>query len=139
MQARMAHASRLGQKQREIAKVGNNNGRLRIATPPWVAHAKPPGPKKEEILNDSNNNVQLRIANATMAKTKASFPSTEAAWTKNNGQLRFHRSHLDQKLYVDGKRKRCENKYNHGWHQQVTKQKLLICYSTAQSHHMTLS
>ena len=26
-------------------KVGNNNGQLRIATPPRVAHAKPPGPK----------------------------------------------------------------------------------------------
>ena len=26
-------------------KVGNNNGKLRIATPPRVMHAKPPGPK----------------------------------------------------------------------------------------------
>ena len=26
-------------------KVGNNNGQLRIATPPRLAHAKPPGPK----------------------------------------------------------------------------------------------
>ena len=32
-------------KKRERAKVGNNNGQLRIATPPWMAHAKPPGPK----------------------------------------------------------------------------------------------
>ena len=37
----------VGQKQkteRKRAKVGNNNGQLRIATPPRVAHAKPPGP-----------------------------------------------------------------------------------------------
>ena len=44
--------SEVGQKQktekkrgRERAKVGNNNGQLRIATPPQVAHAKPPEPK----------------------------------------------------------------------------------------------
>ena len=42
----------MGQKQdrkkgrRE--KVGNNNGQLRIATPPRVAHAKPPGPKERD-------------------------------------------------------------------------------------------
>ena len=30
-------------------KVGNNNGQLRIATPPWVAHLKPPGPKFKQI------------------------------------------------------------------------------------------
>ena len=34
--------------ERERTKVGNNNGQLRIATPPWVPHAKPPGP----ICND---------------------------------------------------------------------------------------
>ena len=35
-----------GEKERkkERAKVGNNNGQLRIATPPRVVHAKPPGP-----------------------------------------------------------------------------------------------
>ena len=33
-------------REKERPKVGNNNGQLRIATPPWVAHAKPPGPKK---------------------------------------------------------------------------------------------
>ena len=48
------------------ARVGNNNGQLRIATPPRVAHAKPPGPKKKEKRgerpNDGNNNGQLRIA-----------------------------------------------------------------------------
>ena len=32
-------------RERERPKVGNNNGQLRIATPPRVAHAKPPGPK----------------------------------------------------------------------------------------------
>ena len=31
--------------QKKRPKDGNNNGQLRIATPPWVAHAKPPGPK----------------------------------------------------------------------------------------------
>ena len=49
-----AHGSfpKVGQKQKtererkkERPKVGNNNGQLRIATPPRVAHAKPPGPK----------------------------------------------------------------------------------------------
>ena len=28
------------QRKKERAKVGNNNGQLRIAMPPWVAHAK---------------------------------------------------------------------------------------------------
>ena len=31
-------------KKERGAKVGNNNGQLRIATQPSVAHAKPPGP-----------------------------------------------------------------------------------------------
>ena len=31
-------------KKKERPKVCNNNGQLRIATPPKVAHAKPPGP-----------------------------------------------------------------------------------------------
>ena len=30
------------EKKRERLKVGNNNGQLRIATPPQVAHARPP-------------------------------------------------------------------------------------------------
>ena len=46
---RMVHAWRTqaawAKKKRERPKVGNNNGQLRIATPPRVAHAKPPGPK----------------------------------------------------------------------------------------------
>ena len=33
-------------KEERGAKVGNNNGQLRIATPPPGAHTKPPGPKK---------------------------------------------------------------------------------------------
>ena len=33
-------------KKEERPTVGNNNGQLRIATPPQVAHAKPPGPKR---------------------------------------------------------------------------------------------
>ena len=32
-------------EKRERPKVGNNNGQLRIATPPRVAHTKQPGPK----------------------------------------------------------------------------------------------
>ena len=32
-------------RDRERPKVGNNNGQLRIGTPPRVAHAKLPGPK----------------------------------------------------------------------------------------------
>ena len=40
-----------GKKERERrAKVGNNNGQLRIATLPRVAHAKPPGPIYKELL-----------------------------------------------------------------------------------------
>ena len=31
-------------KKEERPKVGNNNGQLRIATPPRLAHVKPPGP-----------------------------------------------------------------------------------------------
>ena len=31
-------------REKERPKVGNNNGLLRIATPPRVALAKPPGP-----------------------------------------------------------------------------------------------
>ena len=38
---------RRNEKKRERLKVGNNNGQLRIATPPRVAYAKPPGPKKK--------------------------------------------------------------------------------------------
>ena len=34
-------------KKEERPKVGNNNGQLRIATPPRVAHAKPPRPKSQ--------------------------------------------------------------------------------------------
>ena len=37
-------------KKEERAKVGNNNGQLRIATPPRVAHVKPPGPKYVERM-----------------------------------------------------------------------------------------
>ena len=35
------------ERERERLNNGENNGQLRIATPPWVAHAKPPGPKHE--------------------------------------------------------------------------------------------
>ena len=32
------------ERKKERPRVGNNNGQLRIATPPQVAHAKPPVP-----------------------------------------------------------------------------------------------
>ena len=35
------------EKEKERTKVGNNNGQLCIATPPWVVHVKPPGPSIE--------------------------------------------------------------------------------------------
>ena len=37
------------ERKRERPKVGNNNGLLRIETPPRMAHAKPPGPINEAI------------------------------------------------------------------------------------------
>ena len=40
-------------KRRE--KVGNNNGQLRIATPPPVAHAKLPGPRFSKVHTLSNS------------------------------------------------------------------------------------
>ena len=43
----------VGQKQkteRERAKVDNNNGQLRIETPPRVAHAKLSGPKLGDVM-----------------------------------------------------------------------------------------
>ena len=33
------------ERNKKRPKVCDNNGQLRIATPPRVAHAKPPGPK----------------------------------------------------------------------------------------------
>ena len=35
-------------KEKKRLNDGNNNGQLRIATPPRVAHAKPLGPKKKK-------------------------------------------------------------------------------------------
>ena len=35
-------------RKKERLNDGNNNGQLRIATPPRVAHAKPPGPKEKK-------------------------------------------------------------------------------------------
>ena len=37
--------SRRRRRKRKKKKGGENNGQLRIATPPRVVHAKPPGPK----------------------------------------------------------------------------------------------
>ena len=39
-------------KEKERAKIGNNNGQLRIATPNRVAHAKPSGPKSDKLYLD---------------------------------------------------------------------------------------
>ena len=38
-------------RKKERLNDGNNNGQLRIATPPRVAHAKPPGPKNISFIN----------------------------------------------------------------------------------------
>ena len=50
----------VGQKQKtekkEGPKVGNNNGQLRIATPPQVAHTKLPGPKSVPWYSGSGLN-----------------------------------------------------------------------------------
>ena len=42
------------EKKERRPKVGNNNGQLRIATPPRVAHAKPPG------LISANYNIKIK-------------------------------------------------------------------------------
>ena len=42
------------EKERKRPKVGNNNGQLRIATPPRVAHTKPPGPKSLCIIRNQD-------------------------------------------------------------------------------------
>ena len=50
----MAHASTHGARKPpgpKRPKVGNNNGQLRIAMPPWVAHAKLPGLKSEYFVS----------------------------------------------------------------------------------------
>ena len=49
------------ERKKERAKVGNNNGQLRIATPPRVAHAKPPGPKvkKSFFLHISSSYAKI--------------------------------------------------------------------------------
>ena len=52
----------LGVAKKIRANDGNNNGQLRIATPPRVAHAKLPGPKIERRANNGNSNGQLCIA-----------------------------------------------------------------------------
>ena len=38
-----------GKEEEKRPKVCNNNGQLRIATPPQVAHAKPPGPTEDKL------------------------------------------------------------------------------------------
>ena len=44
-------------KERERQIVGNNNGQLRIATPPRLAHAKPPGLKCTAIMRQFTKNL----------------------------------------------------------------------------------
>ena len=39
------NTERKEKRKKEKLNDGNNNGQLRIATPPQVAHVKPPGPK----------------------------------------------------------------------------------------------
>ena len=52
-------SKRQKRKKEERAKVGNNNGQLRIATPPRVAHAKPPGPIPN-ISGDTGRTASLQ-------------------------------------------------------------------------------
>ena len=60
-------------KERERPNDGNNNGQIRIATPPWVAHAKPPGPKcgnlvkrldrlDHSVRNESQNDLPAYLS-----------------------------------------------------------------------------
>ena len=50
-------------EKKERPKVSNNNGQLRIATPPRVAHAKPPGPKgKTGGLQPPSSVVKLQLS-----------------------------------------------------------------------------
>ena len=39
---------------KKFSKVGNNNGQLRIATPPRGAHTNPPGPKLNANLGQAD-------------------------------------------------------------------------------------
>ena len=43
-------SKRRRKREKERLNDGNNNGQLRIATPPRVAHAKPPGPKERTMV-----------------------------------------------------------------------------------------
>ena len=53
-------------RKKKRPKVCDNNGQLRIATPPRVAHAKPPGPKKEKDRKLVITIAKLRMAHASM-------------------------------------------------------------------------
>ena len=81
-------------KRKSYEYDGNNNGQLRIATPPRVAQEKPPGPKERggerERLNDGNNNGQ-----ATHGARKHAW-RMQAAWA-NNKQI------LGRKLFSQKK------------------------------------
>ena len=44
-------------KDRERQNDGNNNGQLRIVTPPRVAHAKPPGPMVANMILSYSNDL----------------------------------------------------------------------------------
>ena len=66
---RMAHASKHsarkppGPKGKERLNDCNNNGQLRIATPPRVAHAKLPGPKLRNLSFDFVFTIKRPIMN----------------------------------------------------------------------------
>ena len=65
----------MGQKQKKRLNEGNNNGQLRIATPPRVAHAKPPGPKSFiffKVANIFSVRKQIKTASESR-KPKISF------------------------------------------------------------------
>ena len=50
----------VGQKEKG-AKVGNNNGQLRIATPPRVAHAKPKCQNVKKASLPQPNSTQPKV------------------------------------------------------------------------------
>ena len=56
------------ERKRERPKVGNNNGQLRIATPPRVAHAKPPGPKRRRKKSMKTIAAWTKLPNFTKGR-----------------------------------------------------------------------
>ena len=72
-------------KERRRPKVGNNNGQLRIATPPRVAHAKPPGPiSLRDALSKSNYEFVHSVTFKRKLSLKTVVPDPECSSFHNN-------------------------------------------------------